>query len=184
MKKYNKTLLIVSIITVSVLFLAGLYYFIFSKIRSNHNFISGLKDDTQALIQKDAELRSIKSMILNTQHNRAEINRYLVPFGGEVEFLESIESLAKFSGSSVKFQSVDLKDEVIEKAAGLESLSIKLEGNGEWASLYKFLKLIELMPYKVVVRTVRMSHVEAVSKTEKARWNLIVEMEVLKDKNS
>jgi hypothetical protein len=74
------------------------------------------------------------------------IGLFLIDRERPVEFIESLENLAKSTGSEIAIDVVPL-----EKGTLLDVLRFRLTVEGERGKVLKYLKLLEFMPYEISV---------------------------------
>lgn len=161
----------------------GVYVSLFIAVKEKNERIAASEENIKAIADKDSNLRSVKNLVLDTSETRAKINTFMIPQGGEVDFLEEIEALGRIAGVSLEVVSVENEDGVIESAADLDSFRLHLEATGGWNSVYRFLRLLEELPVRSVISQARMEYIEG-EKGIGSYWRAEVHFRALKNKIS
>lgn len=177
--KLSKVTILVIIIFVIDAALAGVYYQLFGVVRAKNERIATIEDNIKTIADKDANLKSIKGLVVDTEESRAAINTFVIPQNGEVDFLEDIERLARQTSVDLSIVTVEERDEVLETSSSLDSLHLHLEARGTWPAVFQFLRLMELLPLRSVVGDTQVEFLAAEKKSD-AKWRVSMKIGVLK----
>lgn len=151
--EYNtkKMLIIASIVTLVIL---SVYIAFFLYVGSKNKSISILSNEVDFVVQKEIRLRSIQSLIKNTEEERKKLNLYFVKQDTIVDFIETIEELAVFSGVTIEIASVSVDDIGGDESEVGELLRLNFEVIGTWQDLFYLLAFIESLPFEITLNQV------------------------------
>jgi len=169
------TLLVILIIGIS-----GLSFLIY-RINSAAKIIQGYKEEV-AVSSSDVDIIALKQMIKQVEDEASKIDSYIINNERAIDFISEIEDISYRSGVNLVIQNVDVKD-VSEKISVVDSdgnqskvdtrlygqLNMKVKVNGEWASVSKFLIMLENIPKKININEMIFSN-EIVD--NKRVWNV------------
>ncbi len=147
----NKTLVFVA---PSVLVLAValfLYVILFRQIGASTDRARLAKDIVQAEASTQSQSASLRAEYQATADQRSRLTGLFVPSGGEVSFIEALESLGPASGTAVSISSISA--DPLDKASSgtVGAISADVSARGSWAAVMKALVLAESLPYQTVV---------------------------------
>lgn len=146
--KLIKRIIILSVIM--FVFFAGIYL-AYSDIRSKNKKVSISEND---LSLKNSQYQQLVSMQKNIENLKPEINKIdnsIVPLGGDVGFIENIETIAKSHDLEVEIESLNLSTDTKVSSSTVTTLKIKAKVKGAWGGIYTFLSEIESMPIKIKI---------------------------------
>ncbi len=179
--------IILGILCVLVLAVFVSYYFVYREIR--------FRDETYQNLLKDLSLQDTKQdYLISTQKtvdglvlDINQINNSIISKDGEVEFIESLEAMAKESGLSIEIDSLSLENNEKLSPDSIDILSVKARTRGSWAANYLFLSRLESFPFKVKINKFGLSNsvAEVVSGKRIVKtsvWQSVFEIDVLKYK--
>lgn len=145
-----KKLLIIMAVANLVVLVA--YSAFFLHIRAKNKAISTFSNEVDLVVQKEIRLRSIQSLIKDTEADRAQLENYFV--GGEdavVGFIETIEELAVLTETALEITSVSV-DNIGDDGSSIgELLRLNVRAEGQWKNVFHLFSLIELLPLKVTI---------------------------------
>lgn len=149
MKNFSKTkkLLILCIVLNLVVWTA--YGVIFWQIKSQNEKISLLVNEAELDTKKEEDLRLTKASLNENKDSISRIDSYFIPKDGVVDFINSLESLGKQSGTSLVIGSVSVESETKIKENFKEVLRLKVQAIGSWKNVMHFLSILENLPYQV-----------------------------------
>ncbi len=152
MKSNTKTLSIF-FVTLAVLSVASFVY----GTRYIEGLISGateLKEDIEKLQVKAGHLKALHQAAQDTNDDKVKINSYIVQAGGSVPFITELENLASNIGLDYNTDRIETKSLPELDAQGKELLSISFTAKGTWTPVFKFIKLVESMPYSINIQKI------------------------------
>lgn len=132
------------------LLVMGLYAYAFTKVFKKNERIAFLEAQVKAQAEESDNLTSIKGRIADTASSRAKLDSYFISKDGVVTFLNKFESLAAENDLLLEVNTVAIEDEVTAPEL-FEHVRLSASVTGTWSDVYRFSRLIELMPFKVHV---------------------------------
>ena len=168
------TILVIAVVTTYTVFFVG--------IKNKNEDISIIVNEIDSSIEKEAKLKSVKKLIEDTENERKKLDTYFVTDNSVVDFIESIEALAKEVEIDTEVVSVDISEN--DKIS--EALLLSLEVEGLWSNLFYFVSLIEELPFKIGISKVDIKAVyEDANKTKSSgSWKGVINFNVLKSKKN
>lgn len=151
---YIKIIATLSVI-VAVFFAAQ--YFFYKEIKNKNEKISEQKQEIEFQDRSKSYLVSVQKMLESISSDIEDINRSIVPQGGEVAFIENIESLAKENGLEVNISSLVLNDNPALNPANVTEFRLSIRTSGSWSGTYTFLREIESLPVKIKIERFKLS---------------------------
>jgi Tfp pilus assembly protein PilO len=133
----------------------GFYVFAFMQIKNGENRMELLENTMRDNLKKQEVVRVLSRNLDETQINRDKLTDFILPKGGEVDFIKQIEDLV--SKNHLKSEIKSVKIEPMASSSSLENLSIKLNVIGAWADVLVFQKVLESLPSVVVIDTFSIS---------------------------
>jgi hypothetical protein len=112
--------------------------------------------------------------------NKSDIDRLmsrLVQKDGTVAFIDMVESHAKNSGVSVLVENVDVRKSATD-VEGYQSLHLNVKTQGSWEGTYRFLSVLESLPYKITIESADIRN----EVRETATWDSLISIVVLQQK--
>ncbi len=149
--KTKKTLLVALILNILVW---GIYGFVFFKIRSQNEHVSGLLGEANNDIRKDETLRTIKNSLSENKDFISHLDSYFVAKDGIVNFIEMLEDKGRESGVLLSIGSVSVEQDPKVKEDIKEILRLKVDASGSWKDVTYFLSVLENLPYVTEVNNV------------------------------
>jgi len=142
--KTNSLKIKIPLIITIVFFCVSIFLFLFFFKLTNDNYEESLlkESEWQRESSRRDELRTLDSSIKIIEAERAQLETHFAQSSDIVPFLNTMEDLASKVGAKAEIRSVDiLKDHT--------GLLLGLNASGPFASLYKFLTLLENSPYQL-----------------------------------
>ena len=171
-RKTVRLLLLVALLTA---FSLAAYVFFFLRIAEKNRMVSLLANDVDLITQKESKLRSIQSLVKDTEEERALLDDYFVSEEGVVGFIETIESFGAVAGTEIEVTSVEKGplDASAKEAEPqvFELLRIGFKTSGSWRGVMHVLALLETLPYRVSITRATVEAVAAVDEEEPPAWN-------------
>jgi len=170
MKKHStKTSFIISLI----LFCVSLSLLIFFSIviTKNNDEIKTKEIEWRKETDRRNELRTLDSSIKAMAQERADLETHFAQSSDVVPFLNTLESLASRVGALAAVTSVSISDDH-------SGLLVGLSASGSFASLYKFLMLLENSPYELEFNSMDLKKVGG-SDSNIPPWNVTLSLKLL-----
>lgn len=160
---------------VSVFFLAFFAYacyFLYNQIGQNLSVIKISEDKWQQEFSRREEIKMLDRAVKNIQKENEEIDTHFVKSGDVVPFLNNIEALAPKVGARAETASVDISNDKT-------SLLVRIEVEGSFNSIYKFIKLLENSPYQLELSNVDLSESGMMGANKLPIWNADLSIRIL-----
>lgn len=171
---------------IAVLVACGLWYGLFIVIKNSVTDISIFEAKADEASQYQDRNRALHILLKDIQPDLDKLSSRLVASEGAVPFIDTIETLARETGLAITTQSIS-QAQAPEGADTFERLQLVLSTDGSWSSTYKFLTLLETLPYKITLKSTSFTREDAgtatVSTSTKAKnWKSSFIVDVLKHK--
>ncbi len=173
---------------VCVLVSAGALFGLWWGVQRTQASIGALTEVINASSTYQASEALRERRVEETKQQRADVDAYFADVSALVPFLEQVEGLARIAGVTSKVDSVseetrplsDIQSGKDKKATyGVVNVTVSFEGS--WTQAYRFLSLIEHIPYASRIERAELSKVEDTSDAEKrAGWKGFVVFTVAK----
>ena len=170
------------------------WYFMFANIKGLNENISLLLERSRLEEKNVAAIRSIETVVNDSNSDIDKLNSYFIGKDGTVAFIESIESLGRKNAVAVSIDSVDVagnstlnsstKGEKKLIGPSTELLKLKISAAGNWQDIFHFLSSLENMPFKLTISEADLASVSQTISTEKREtttgWSGRFSIEILK----
>ncbi|PIP86649.1 hypothetical protein COV42_00160 [Candidatus Campbellbacteria bacterium CG11_big_fil_rev_8_21_14_0_20_44_21] len=149
----KKTKILIVILLILNLLVVGGYWFFTSAINKNNEIVSDLSQELDLQIAKERQLRSFKKILAETKEKREALDSYFIPAADIVSFIQEVEALSALSGIEIEIGSVDVREFLEDETSSdrLEFLDISMTTEGSWSGSFRFLELLENMPYLIAL---------------------------------
>jgi hypothetical protein len=127
-----------------VVLLGSMFWMLSSRVQGFSERLSEIEAKISSLEEERRRARALELVFEDRKLPLKRLESLLIPADKPVEFIESLEELARSTGNEL---SLDLASGASRK--GVLSFRITVEGTAESSSRY--LELLELMPYEIVV---------------------------------
>ena len=116
--------------------------------------------------RKKESLQNLTSTMSNTEEPRKLINSYFVDSSTKADLFEKLEQMAKEVGVNFSFNGAQ------EDA----TLKFDVSLNGSFSGVYRYLLLVESLPYKIEVEKTNFQFAPLTDKGDSGRWtaNLVI----------
>ncbi len=184
--KFLKIILIGLGFLVFIVFIS--YYFLYQDLKSKNLHIFSLSSDLAFQVNREDYLISAQRTIKSMTADIDKIKNSIVAKDGDVNFIESLESLARQNGLSSTIDSLVISNDTALASSSVTFLKIKARTVGSWYGSYRFVSELESMPFKIEVDKLDISspsfgEESGVKKSDVASgWQVDFEISVLKYK--
>ncbi|MBL7045136.1 MAG: hypothetical protein ISR98_00855 [Parcubacteria group bacterium] len=176
LKTTKQIFMFMTILTIAVIIS---YSFFFYNIKEKNKMISLMTNETDAAIQREVKLRSVKDLIKDTQENRLKLDTYFVVDDKIVNFIEEIEELSRDVGVDTEVVSVNVDEGKANNISELLKLDLNIEG--KWEDVFQFITLIEKMSFKISVSQASLQVIyDNESKISSGIWKGFLSINVVK----
>lgn len=122
---------------------------VFFVIKRRTEAVSIAENQLALAAEKANSLKSVKVLMDDTAERRVKVDTFFIKDDKVVDFLDSLDTLGTKNGVKLTINSVGVAPLTKPSSSFLEQLNIKIQVEGSWANVYRFLTLLETMPYKV-----------------------------------
>jgi len=175
---------IIALLVICILAALGGYIFLVNRVWEKAGVIAEYKSD---IVHGDQKKQYANTMLASFESIQEDIDRFkkiLVQKQGEVEFIEYIEGLAQESGLGIEINNISIESPVDLAEQGMEYMSVRLEVEGSWASVWRFSQMLEVIPYSLRIQSVGLFKQDSESGTDISvfTWKGVYNIKVLKNK--
>ncbi|OHA87951.1 MAG: hypothetical protein A2653_01840 [Candidatus Zambryskibacteria bacterium RIFCSPHIGHO2_01_FULL_43_25] len=153
----EKTKKIITIAIVLNIAIWSAVAFVAWNMDNRHDAVILSLSSTEKDLKKDEDLRAIKRSLADNVVTLERINDFFITPDGVVYFIELIENLGDGSGISLNISSVTTESDPKNKSDFKEIIRLRLETIGSWQNTYRFLSLLESLPYKGTIEQVNLN---------------------------
>jgi hypothetical protein len=137
------------------------WWYIYSRAIGNAEAVVQFGAGRQSALAAASQDKALAAFLATSSSTAPAILGSIIPAEGSVQFIGKIESLAKAAGVGVRVQSVGISpaSSLTSKAnpSNFDALSLSLSVQGKWEAVYRFLKMLESLPYKMRISSVSLS---------------------------
>ena len=178
---------ILAILTLLVIGMFVVYYFVYDDIKSKNERVSSLQNDLSQEKNKQDYLISTQKVLQSIDPDVTRIKNSVIPKDGDVKFIGDLESLARGDGLTIDISSLLIDDNPENTSNSIDVLKIDAKIKGPWLATYTFLSQLESLPYKVKVNTFDFVNATDVSGPDRvisfnSDWQSVFQINVLKYK--
>ena len=173
-RKSKELLIITVLLNIAAI---GWYGFLFAEVKAKNENTSGLLEKIEIETAAGNTLHAKKELVADTAGFRDELALLLVSKEGAVPFIELLETAGTGVGARVSIESIRVNE--FPGSTTAEELELALQITGTWASVTRFVGLLELLPYRAEVRQVLITRGES---SPGRPWEARVSLAVVKDK--
>ncbi len=142
----SQTLKILIILIVSVLVAGFGYGYFYYQIRFVNQATQIIRDETLLKSDQDIHLQSVRQILADSAGERREASERIIGADDVVNFIKTLEGLAKGQGLIVRTTGVSIS-ELASSSPRYENVRLSLETSGTWSKNFAFLSLIETFPF-------------------------------------
>lgn len=179
-KKIFMTIIVLNILAILA------YSSMFLGLKKKNETHSVLMNELSGQNSRETQLRLVDNNLGETEMERRKLNSYLVHDGdsGVAEFMDDIENVSNLANISMEVNSILLKNQGYEEEKGIvEDMKLNLKAEGDWYDIIYFLRLVELMPYKISFDRVYLEKKDILSE-KSSQWTALFNINVLKLSNN
>ncbi len=140
--RFTNKMLVVAI--VAALLCGGLYGWTYVVVKNTAKRAEALETETENFSKAEREIDTLRKNLQSSDIERKELASHFVEIGNIVPLLETIEEYGRRENILVTYSNVSL-----EKDTG--NLSVEFYGSGSFLGLYRFLALVENLPYEAAI---------------------------------
>lgn len=144
--------------------------FLYLETKAARFAADGITDGIGAAQRRDVINRGVKTILAETQHERAALTEYFLAPQGAPAFLEEVEHLGELAKVDLTIPSVSEGDGTM---ASLQEVRMTIRTVGSWPRTVHFLSLIDGLSRAHVLEGVSLER-------EGDAWNLLVRLTVLR----
>ena len=162
MKLFNSTknVLIFMVCATTVVLVFDIYIFII--LSSKNGGVVSLADQIKSVLEERKKQEILDTIIKDNKISIDKVISYFVTGDKVVSFIESIDTISKQSFVSANIDNIQTEDfpssnsgtSTTDNLSKMQKLHITIKVEGSWGDLYKFLALLETIPYKTTIDSV------------------------------
>ena len=148
-------------ITIIALLMFGvilsMYLFVYKRIDFMYSELNKIKTELDIMDVATTNRQDTVKLLNNSKTDIEELNKYFVPLKDPAVFLETIESLGKYTGADVEVETLKRIDDVkkgTDDADIKQKVNVEIALSGKWEEVYRTLSLMEKMPYAITINNV------------------------------
>lgn len=164
MKSSTRLLLISSIVVLALVWAIGIYMVYVTNDRITT--VQTLTDNVRTTEQKNNDSQKMKEAVAIVNEQKVNLNNYVASEAGIVDFIESLERLAREQNLKPTVGNVS-----VGGGDGNKTLDMTLTTVGDWSSTVHFMHLIETLPYASTIVSARFS-------LQNATWRYDVRLQI------
>jgi Tfp pilus assembly protein PilO len=181
MKKTNTRPLLMLFIILALIG-AGLWYFLFSSIRSHVEAAANFNSETQDKLAAANRDESLKAFLADSTSTIALLSQSIVSSDGTVSFIDNVEGLARGMDLGIAVSSVSTSG-ISASSTALQDLDLSLSVQGSWSACYQFLSALETLPNDISITSVNLSQSTfAAGGVKTGSWNETIALSALMEK--
>jgi len=183
-KSYKKILVVLDLCVIG---LFVFHYFMLIDIKNKNEKLSVFLSDLSLQENIDDYTKTTNKIIENLSSDMDSVNNYIISNSGDVEFIESLESMADSNGLTIKISTLGFEEDVKLKPSNITILKMKADIEGSWKGMYMFLEQLESLPFKTKISQFNFTNSSGsfgsdVNKSNIRQWRGSFEIRVLKYK--
>ena len=125
-----------------VLVLGGGYAYAFLHVRALNQQSAALATETAALEKQESDIGQLRLNVKATDENLQNLNTHFIHTSDPVPFLTTVEDYGRTASVSTKFDAVSAEKKP-------DRLNVSITAQGTFAAVYRFLSLLEAIPYQI-----------------------------------
>ena len=133
----------------------GLWW-LFTRIESDHASLGMIESSIAFLRNERGEAQNASLIMKTREHDIERLNRFAVDAEWPVEFVEHMEHVAEMTKNTITLDVDETK-----KVRGELMFRVVVDGNMK--SVFRYLKLVELMPYDIAIHEAILQQISSVS---------------------
>lgn len=182
-KKETKTLLII-IFLIDFIFIGG-FAFLYFYTNNLSSQSTNTENDIKTELKREDGTIQMKDDLAQGKIYQEKLTGYVIPAGGTVDFIKTLENLVSNSGLKSNIKSVINEPYGNGTAIGLELIRVNMAVIGEWKNTQFFLESLENYPLKIDIKTVSLSKTSnQISGKNVPEWTGTFEFTVVKTKDT
>lgn len=161
--------LLVVLIALNAL-LVSAYGLGFWLLRAQNLRIAALNAEVDAQTATSVDLSSLEKMLEEAESGVRKVDSYFIASDGVVTLIGTLESHARGLGLAVDIDGVEAQ-EIDKNLKGLvERVVLRLEVEGDWRSVQRYIALVETLPQKITVEAAQIDRIDPSEKDKKHAW--------------
>ncbi len=157
----------------------GLYIYLYYSLVSYDESVVTDSSTVYSVESEKDSIQKIQRLVATTTPDRAYLDSLFVPSDGTANFIQNLENLADDAGVSHTL-SVNSTEDGTLNSSGRDYLVFSLGISGSWQSVYRFVSILENLPYKISISTIHLNISDATKKPP--LWSSNITFTVVKNK--
>jgi len=156
MPKKETKILIIILLLVDISSI-GSFIFLFNFTKNQITESVNRENDIKTELKKEDAVVLMKDDLIQGKIYQDKLSSYMIPSGGTVEFIKTIEQVVLNTGLKYDIQTVNNEPYNKGDAIGAELLHININVIGEWKNIQFFVKSLENYPLKIEIKKVSLN---------------------------
>ena len=132
----------------------GISVFLFLTIQSKNRSIGVMQSSIESILGANDQSVVLKNVLDETKKDRQKIQEFFVDKDSIADFLEYIESLGKSAGVKASVSVLSEEDHFSVSGMKAPVLKLVIGATGSWQGIYRYLNLLENLPYREEISAV------------------------------
>lgn len=154
------------------IFSCGIFYYLYNKIEENNINTKEVDIELQEQIKYLDEIRLLRRGVEIIEKEKIELEKHFTQSSNLVPFLDTIEGLARKVGATAETVSVDISSDNL-------NLFVGLKAEGSFASLYKFITLLENSPHELEFTSLDLSREITQNTKSTPKWVVRIRIKLI-----
>lgn len=177
-KQNSKLKIITALVAIINIALVGGVGYLYYELGVTKDTLIEITKERLEIERQISNALATEDSIKNTAEDRKKIDSYFIDSREEtIALLTNIESLADDVGVEVDVD-IDVKSVVLNEK-DRQILSSKIEAMGTFQTLYRFVSILESLPYKVTITGLNMKRVTKKTGEEQPKWSGDIAINIL-----
>ncbi|MFA5651950.1 MAG: hypothetical protein WC933_01145 [Candidatus Paceibacterota bacterium] len=156
MPKKETKILVIILLLIDILSI-GVFIFLFNFTKNQITESVNRENDIKTELKKEDAIVLMKNDLIQGKIYQDKLSAYIIPSGGTVEFIKTLEQLVSNTGLKYDIQTVTNEPYAKGDAIGFELLHISINVIGEWKNVQFFLKSLENFPLKIEIKKISLN---------------------------
>lgn len=185
MKKYSHIIKILTLLSILVVVLFVAHFFFFKDLKAKNKNIGELDYYLSTDLEREKYAIDTQRLLQNLESDIQLVKNSFIASGGDIEFIETLESIARQNGLQISIDSLVLEGDTKNASTTSMLFRVKASASGSWAGVYKFINQLESLKYKIKINALSFSGASATQDVETGTpsqntWRTDFDIRVLK----
>lgn len=185
MPKKQTTALLITFLLIDVLSI-GAFVFLFNYTTNQIAETVQIEDNLKSELKKNDTIALMKQDLFLGKMYQDKLMNYVIPSGGTVDFIKTLELLVANSGLKSNIQTVSDQPYDAGNSLGMDNIVVDMSVVGEWKNIQFFIKSLENYPLKIDITKINLNKFSdyTVKGKDVPQWSCSLELTVVKVKDT